>query len=231
MARKDVGPVAPPAPRKSPRGTAKPGGTEAPEGSSRRPSRAHTEIELMQAAMRLMERDGVLSGVNMQEVADEAGVNRGLIHHYFGSRRALLRAGISRSVDEARPEHETLRHLHPAKKRRAHFREYVTNQTFPRMIALLALDGDASFDPIPFAETRIEDFARERDEGYFDEDVDLAAMLVAWEAALLGYVLIREAASRELKISLTSLDTRVRAMLERQQEAVVSGGEAMDRPA
>ena len=38
-----------------------------------------------------IERDGVLAGLNLQEVADEAGVNRGLVYRYFGSRRELLR--------------------------------------------------------------------------------------------------------------------------------------------
>jgi AcrR family transcriptional regulator len=36
----------------------------------------------------------VLSGISLKDVADEAGLSRGLIHHYFGSRQALLRSAL-----------------------------------------------------------------------------------------------------------------------------------------
>ena len=37
-------------------------------------------------AFGLIRRNGVLAGLNLREVADRAGVNRGNIYHYFGSR-------------------------------------------------------------------------------------------------------------------------------------------------
>jgi AcrR family transcriptional regulator len=50
-----------------------------------------TAQTLERAARELLERDGVLGGLNLREVADHAGVNRGLVYHCFGSRRDLLR--------------------------------------------------------------------------------------------------------------------------------------------
>ncbi|MBP9053131.1 MAG: TetR family transcriptional regulator, partial [Ilumatobacteraceae bacterium] len=41
-----------------------------------------TERDLEDAALRLVDRDGVLAGLNLREVADAAGVNRGLVYHY-----------------------------------------------------------------------------------------------------------------------------------------------------
>src|SRR5690606_36581152 len=67
---------------------------------TRPPDRAATEAALEQAALRLLERNGVLAGLNLREVADEAGVNRGLVYHYFGSRRDLLRAALGADVRE-----------------------------------------------------------------------------------------------------------------------------------
>ena len=58
----------------------------------RTPNRPATEAALQRAALDLLGRNGVLAGLNLREVADEAGVNRGLVYHYFGSRRDLLRA-------------------------------------------------------------------------------------------------------------------------------------------
>src|SRR2546423_12837263 len=60
--------------------------------------RARTEQALEDAALALLEREGVLAGLNLQKVADDAGVNRGLVYHYFGSRRGPLRKGRRRNA-------------------------------------------------------------------------------------------------------------------------------------
>ncbi|MCP4004306.1 MAG: helix-turn-helix transcriptional regulator, partial [bacterium] len=62
-------------------------------------NRADTERRLIDAALDLIRRNGVLAGLNLREVADGAGVNRGNIYHYFGSRRELLRAAITRRFE------------------------------------------------------------------------------------------------------------------------------------
>src|SRR5690606_17434102 len=40
--------------------------------------------------------DGILAGINLREVAKEAGVTRGLLYHHFGNRAELLRASLMR---------------------------------------------------------------------------------------------------------------------------------------
>jgi AcrR family transcriptional regulator len=67
---------------------------------TRQPNRVATESALQKAALLLLERNGVLAGLNLRQVADEAGVNRGLVYHYFGSRRDLLRAALRSDVRE-----------------------------------------------------------------------------------------------------------------------------------
>ena len=62
-------------------------------------SRAETERRLIDVALDLILHNGVLAGLNLREVADGAGVNRGNIYHYFGSRRELLRAAIARRFE------------------------------------------------------------------------------------------------------------------------------------
>ena len=59
-------------------------------------SRAETEQKLIEVALKLLRDKGILAGLNLREVADGAGVNRGNIYHYFGSRQELLRAAINR---------------------------------------------------------------------------------------------------------------------------------------
>ena len=69
-----------------------------------RRNRAETERRLIDVALDLIRRNGVLSGLNLREVADGAGVTRANIYHYFGTRRELLRAAINRRF-EAVAEH------------------------------------------------------------------------------------------------------------------------------
>jgi AcrR family transcriptional regulator len=68
------------------------------------PSRAATEQLLLDAAVDLLRERGVLDGMNLREIAERAGVHRGLAYHYFGSRQELLRAAAKREI--ARPRDE-----------------------------------------------------------------------------------------------------------------------------
>jgi AcrR family transcriptional regulator len=187
---------------------------------ARKPNREATEQALMDAALRLLERDGVLAGLNMQEVADEAGVNRGLIHHYFGTRGALLRAALARAAQTAAPRFEERRAIAPLRKGTEHFYASLEDQTFARLTALLALDGDDSFDPVPLAQERLQDLEREKQQGRFEADVDGEALLVVWESVLYGYSLIRNAASRELEVPTAEMDARVLALVGRLMQSL-----------
>lgn len=68
-------------------------------GEAARLTRAQRRSEqLLDAAARLMERDGS-QAVSMQAVADEAGVSVGLIYRYFGGKDELLLAVIVGVLD------------------------------------------------------------------------------------------------------------------------------------
>ncbi|MFF4774715.1 TetR/AcrR family transcriptional regulator [Microtetraspora fusca] len=75
--------------------------------------------EIAQAALRLCARDG-LAGVTIGQVAQEAGVSKGLVQHYFAGKADLLRASahvmrgeierrILEAVRDARSPADTLR--------------------------------------------------------------------------------------------------------------------------
>ena len=57
--------------------------------------RANTEQKLIDVALDLIRQRGVLAGLNLKEVAEAAGVNRGNIYHYFGSRQERLTPAAS----------------------------------------------------------------------------------------------------------------------------------------
>jgi TetR/AcrR family transcriptional regulator, repressor for neighboring sulfatase len=63
--------------------------------------RAATEAALIEAATQLFDRRNPGS-VSVREIARLAGVNHGLVHHYFGSKQALVQAVLDDLSSKAR---------------------------------------------------------------------------------------------------------------------------------
>ena len=70
-----------------------------PAEAARQARATHRTTQLLDAAARLMERDGS-QAVSMQAIAAEAGVSVGLIYRYFGGKDDLLLAVITGVLDE-----------------------------------------------------------------------------------------------------------------------------------
>lgn len=72
--------------------------TDHPQQAARRTLAEHRSRQLLDAAARLMEREGS-EAVSMQALAAEAGVSVGLIYRYFGSKEDILYAVIVDVLD------------------------------------------------------------------------------------------------------------------------------------
>ncbi|MFI8423876.1 helix-turn-helix domain-containing protein [Streptomyces sp. NPDC085479] len=174
----------------------------------RRRTREETEADLLAAARRLLKRDGVLAGVNLREIAAEAGVNHGQIYQYFGSRQSLLRAAAADLVERQSVDREGHWELPFAERRQAMFRHRLDEPELVGLEALLALDGDEGFSAFPrFAQT-CQSLDRDRGEGALPEGSDAVAAHVMTAAAQMGYVVFREAYARDTGIPLEELDER-----------------------
>ncbi|MEC3916898.1 TetR/AcrR family transcriptional regulator [Nocardia sp. CDC160] len=181
----------------------------------RRGTREETEQELFRAVLNLLERDGVLSGFTLREVAKEAGVNHGQIYQYFGTRRALLRAAISYLVERRRPEPESYWGQPFPERRLAMWRLALDNPELIRLESLLALDGDDELRMFPeLARTRAA-LDRDCDTGVLPSDADGEVMHALTAATYLGYCVFREAFARDLGIPVDELDGRAAAVYER----------------
>lgn len=66
----------------------------------RRPGAPDTEAVILEAA-RAQFADRGYAGTSIRAVADRAGVDPALIHHYFGTKEALFRAALSIPIDHA----------------------------------------------------------------------------------------------------------------------------------
>ena len=62
-------------------------------------ARATSEEKLINAAADLLGKVGPRA-MSVRAIADRAGVNHGLVHHYFEGKEGLLRAAMTRLVHE-----------------------------------------------------------------------------------------------------------------------------------
>lgn len=195
----------------------------------RRRSRQETEADLLDAARRLLQRDGVLAGVNLREIATEAGVNHGQIYQYFGTRQALLRASVADLVEHQSADREGHWELPFAERRAAMFRHRLTEPELVKLEALLALDGDEDFSALPrFAQTR-RSLARDQEQGALPADADTVAAHVMTAAAQMGYVIFREVYARDTGIPLAELDERAERMYARMVAGIAGQAPDPDR--
>ncbi|WP_432181576.1 TetR/AcrR family transcriptional regulator [Streptomyces sp. NBC_00063] len=176
---------------------------------------------LERAALELIERDGVLAGLNLREVADRAGVNRGLVYHYYGSRRDLLRAALTRTAAERRAQLMV-------KEGPTRFADRVTQAvrgclhytSSIRLVLLLMLDGDPKLKVMPFRDTTQERLRADIDAGYVAEDVDPIALHTFLKSVNHGYILGRSRLAKEFGIGVRDLDERFISLLERMCAAL-----------
>ncbi|HEY8527768.1 MAG TPA: helix-turn-helix domain-containing protein [Acidimicrobiales bacterium] len=191
---------------------------------TRPPDRAATEAALEQAALRLLERNGVLAGLNLREVADEAGVNRGLVYHYFGSRRDLLRAALGADVRErirdlelgaSLPFHD--RYLRMVRMMLRHRKAVV-------LAALLVLDGDSGVRMDPGQEGRRARLRKDVEAGHLPPDTDIDALWAALSSLVYGYDVFRTRFAEELGVDLDELDERFLAVADR----IIAGVQRQD---
>lgn len=195
----------------SPGGDGGPSPTVDPD--RRVPDRRATEAALEKAALALLRRDGVLAGLNLREVADEAKVNRGLLYHYYGSRQKLLRKALRRQNQPNREELAASEHLPGPKRWREFFRTTIDHPDPIALTTLLLLDGTEQFRTMPLRDRVQDGLARDKQEGTLDVDIDTIALHAFLVTAAYGYALYREPFARELGLATEALDERVLGLL------------------
>ncbi len=160
---------------------------EPPPARRARPNSSTAHL-LEQAAVDLVEEQGILAGLNLSKVAERAGVHRGLVYHYFGSRRELLLAALrSRLVDEGDP---TSQGGVPGDLL---FASGIRDEEPVRLMALLALDGDDSYEPFGRVTPRFRPTVRH----------------MAGASLALGHSIYRRSFAGEFGIDLDAWDRRV----------------------
>jgi AcrR family transcriptional regulator len=188
--------------------------------TTKKQNRAGTEQRLIDAALGLIGRNGVLAGLNLREVADAAGVNRGNIYHYFGSRRELLRAAIARRFEAVVDIIVADRRGRSFVERRLRsFRSHRSIQD-SHLRALLVIDGDEAVDPMPRFEEALSHLRQDVIDGHIDRAHDLEALQVTLSALLRGYRIFREPYAKRIGTDADDLDDRVAGIIRIWLEAM-----------
>lgn len=183
--------------------------------SGREPAQgASTRERLMAAALDHLARHGVLGGLNLREVAEQVGVTPANIYHYFGSRRGLLRAALAQATAQLAPPVESLAGV-PFEQRRLRMFDEITRRPELRLGALLALDEDPDFAPLPFVERTTEQYRAQREAGALPPDLDVVAAHLLTLAASIGVAIYRDSAARQLGVDAEELTQRARQVLAR----------------
>ena len=157
------------------------------DGADVEPSRPPAATALLQAATELFSERSPTS-VSLRQVAERAGVNYGLIHHYFGTKEALLSEVFRASSERG------IRLLANAPTIEAALRSIAPHQgpgSYLHMLAWVILDG-ATHRLEPAAEVdRLSELVEEdwRAAGLDPEEApfDSRAVVVAAMAALNGW--------------------------------------------
>lgn len=174
----------------------------------------------MDAALDELEERGVLAGLNLREVADAAGVTTANIYHLFGSRQGLLRAALGREAAALAAPLEEASRLGFVERRLRMFDAIVDAPTL-RLTALLALDGDPGYAPLPFLDASRAWHEELTAAGGLVPDVDAEALHLLGVATSIGVAIYAEAAARQLDADPAELTARVRTVLARLLASVV----------
>lgn len=175
----------------------------------RRRDRSETDQLVFNAVRAMLLRDGALHGFTLQDVADEAGVNRVQLYQNFGSKQALLRAAINTLLEAMGKERNLHRELPFAERRRRIFEQFLSNPDVVRLEALLAQDGDEGFRVFPELELALAAYGRDVADGGLPPDADAVALHVLTAATYMGYCIFRDVFVRDTAVPAETLDQRV----------------------
>jgi AcrR family transcriptional regulator len=173
-----------------------------------------TERRLVQAALDIVQRDGVLAGLRLRDVAQHAGVSRASIYNYFGNRRELLRQALHIRYTEMG---DRLGADAPAfVDRKLRFVGGRAENHPTDVLSLLVLDGDDEIIAMPFFDDVMAGMHKSVEDGdiHPDHADDLEALHIAISAATRGYNLLRPAYARQIGVSVDELDERVRKVMK-----------------
>jgi AcrR family transcriptional regulator len=204
------------------------GEPEPAEGAARLRSRDRrvTERRILDATWRLFEEEGPLAGINLQRVADEAGINRSLVYQYFGDREQLVRTALTERLRRGRPLFRAGHALPFAERKRQTFAIALADPAPARLITQLVLAGNEEIRALPLLAESRDVLARDLADGSLPPGADAEVMHAMTVVLALGYAVFRDAVAAELDIDPVELDDRAADVYGLMLEGLVARGDS-----
>ena len=174
-----------------------------------------TARKLERAALQLLKKNGVLAGLNLREVADLAGINRGLVYHYFGSRGELLRSALRRDSNRRHGAYWASDDSVGFVERIGRiFKQSIKQAEKSRLAAILLIDGQTKIRMMPRREQTQHDLRVDQEAGRIAPEIDLVALHAFIQALSMGYVVSRKQLASEFGIGVRDLDERMVTLVQ-----------------
>jgi AcrR family transcriptional regulator len=185
------------------------------------PGERSTPDALMDAALAQLAERGVLAGLNLRAVADAVGVTPANIYYWFGTRQGLLRSAIARETRGLETPMAEAGGEAFVDRRLRMFDAITGTQALP-LTALLALDGDPEYRPLPYLDaTRAYDDALV-EAGDLPADLDVEAAHLVALATSIGVAIYLDAVARQLDTDASDLQERTRRVFARMLEGLLT---------
>lgn len=175
--------------------------------------RESTDRVLERAALRLLTGGGLLAGITLQQVGDEAGVAKGLVYHYFGDRQALLRSALRHGAMELQDMIRAVPYSSYDRRVGAFAKAALIFPAAIQLMTLLIIDRDPRLRPMPLRGLMMQNFERDVREGHLPADADFEALLGVQNSLVYGYVLFRDGLARQIGVKRDVLDSRFRQLV------------------
>lgn len=158
--------------------------------------RAEVEAALLEAAADLLAERGP-DAISGRDIAKRAGVNYGLLHHYFGPKAVILNAALSRLRTDFIAEHMVRKRESEDGDRLSPVLDLPTRLVRAVAFAELSQSGIIERDEdFPILRRELAAMADQLDST--PEDPDVQARAAVWAAAQLGWVLFEDLLSGAL---------------------------------
>jgi AcrR family transcriptional regulator len=175
--------------------------------------REGTDRSLERAALRILTGGGLLAGLTLQQVGDEAGVAKGLVYHYFGDRRALLRSALRHGAMELQDVLRAVPDSSYDRRVGAFAKAALVYPAAVQLMTLLLIDRDPRLRPMPLRGLMMQDFERDVRKGRLPADADFEALLGVQNSLVYGYILFRDGLARQMGVERDVLDARFRRLV------------------
>lgn len=170
--------------------------------------REATEGRILDATWRIFEREGPLAGINLQEVADEAGINRSLVYQYFGTRDEVVRRALARRLSLAQSAFVAGFRLPFAKRRLRAFKVIAKDALPSKLMTQLVLADEPAVRILPMLADARHALARDVADGSVGPDADIEVMHAMTAIVNIAYAVFRQNVAGELGMNEAELDRR-----------------------